>query len=147
MGIVGIKNTFYIWQTGHFTSSRLIVNHTDTFLLVCSHSIQTIDTASDGRCKRMAPLMDGPVIYYLIFQLMDGEGSQLEVYLQQLSDLMDDDLPVDELQTSILFLVRKLFTESTVYRHLNSDLRLQKLLQLSFLNPVTLLHQLFIDIL
>ena len=120
MRLIGGEDTLYIWQISEFSPSRLIVNDTDTFLLVCHNSIQTVDTATNRGSERGVTLLYYPVMNDLILQGMNGERCQLKVEFQQLSHIMDDDLPVDELQSAI-FLVGNLFTECFVYRHLNGN--------------------------
>ena len=67
MRFATVEYTFHIWQVGYFTASRLIVNHTNAFLLVTSHGVESVDGASDGSLPNFIALMDIEIAENFIF--------------------------------------------------------------------------------
>ena len=78
------------------TVAGLVVDHADIFVV---NQIQSVDAAPDDAGLEMRR-MRCELTLHVVFQSENGEGCQSEVDGDELTEVVDDDLAVDELQAS-----------------------------------------------
>ena len=74
-------------------AARLVIHHADAAVV---HPVKTVDASTNGRLK--GP--DGEGALYVTLQTDDGKRCQPYVDGDELTQIMDDDLAVNEMQTT-----------------------------------------------